>query len=509
MYHVLVVDDEPLMRTYLSRCIPKCCSDFDVPAVSQDGIEAIKQLGEKCFQVLITDIKMPGMDGLELTQYVREHYPDMIVVIISGYTDFEYARKAIQYQVMDYLVKPLVDSQLIAVLGEISRRLSSSEKDSIFSKVYCPDSPVKGSMIQAILDNNTRKVQSMIDEHQIDGKPGRQFCCLMNCIRVQTIQKPSEYFQYQLFSEICEHVKNDHMVPFFTNNQFSLVFLEGPTIKNVEDIAVELSSQLISKYGENALSISISEPVDDPLRLQISYEELLKDQTATMISDKGIYCEWQKELLQSRYQLFLKCTAQIIDSYKQGTPDQVKTHLGILFDSVPIPMNRYVFIQILRFLCEGAKAPTPYQFFAIHKEEIEEHTFRNLFIEAFLQTVKKKQQDVDTPLIQQAVEYIKLHYQETISLSDVARECNVTSSYLSDTFHKEMNLPYSKYLTKLRMEQAKLLLDTYDSIKIYDVAQKIGFTSSKHFIKVFKQYYGSSPAFYQKTHKLDKLTNGN
>ena len=175
MKRVLVVDDEPLMRTYLSRCIPKCCSDFDVPAVSQDGIEAIKQLGEKCFQVLITDIKMPGMDGLELTQYVREHYPDMIVVIISGYTDFEYARKAIQYQVMDYLVKPLVDSQLITVLGEISRRLSSSEKDSIFSKVYCPDNPVKGSMIQAILDNNTRKVQSMIDEHQIDGKPGRQF----------------------------------------------------------------------------------------------------------------------------------------------------------------------------------------------------------------------------------------------------------------------------------------------------------------------------------------------
>lgn len=163
-------------------------------------------------------------------------------------------------------------------------------------------------------------------------------------------------------------------------------------------------------------------------------------------------------------------------------------------------MNKYEFILILGYLCEKASVPVPYQYYAIHKNEIRADTFRNLIIEAFLQTMKRKNQDFDTPLIQQAVEFIKLHYQENISLSDVARECNVTISYLSDLFHKEMHLPYSKYLTQLRMEQAKLLLDTYDSIKIYDVAQKIGYTSSKHFIKVFKQFYGISPALYQKTH---------
>lgn len=151
MYHVLVVDDEPLMRTYLSRCIPACCGDFDVPAVSPDGVDAVKKLRETTFHVLITDIKMPGMDGLDLTRYVREHYPEIIVIIISGYTDFEYARKAIQYQVIDYLVKPLVDSQLIGVLREISKRLSASEKDSTsFLKVYSPGNPKKGSAIKAI-----------------------------------------------------------------------------------------------------------------------------------------------------------------------------------------------------------------------------------------------------------------------------------------------------------------------------------------------------------------------
>ncbi len=202
MYHVLVVDDEPLMRTYLSRCIPKFCSDFDVPAVSGDGIDAVRKLGELNFDVLITDIKMPGMDGLELTQYCRKHYPNMAVVIISGYTDFEYARKAIQYQVMDYLVKPLIDSQLIAVLGEISSRLSDSCGNSNFTRVFCPDNPAKGSMIQTILDKNTERIKAMIDDRQIQSDLVKRYYCLINSTRVQTIEKSSEFYQYQLFSKI-------------------------------------------------------------------------------------------------------------------------------------------------------------------------------------------------------------------------------------------------------------------------------------------------------------------
>ncbi len=501
MYHVLVVDDEPLMRTYLSRCIPACCGDFDVPAVSPDGVDAVKKLRETTFHVLITDIKMPGMDGLDLTRYVREHYPEIIVIIISGYTDFEYARKAIQYQVIDYLVKPLVDSQLIGVLREISKRLSASEKGSTsFLKVYSPGNPKKGSAIKAILDKDNETIQMMIDKHQIESELGKQYFCLMNCKRVQTIEKPSEFFQYQLFSELCELVKDDHMIPIFTADQYSLVYLEGNTSKNLQDRAAEISSKITALHGENALSVVVSDPVDDPLLLARSHEEILKDRTMVLISEKGEFFEWQKELLLSRYQTFQKCCNQVISSYKSGSFEQVKIHLEIMLDNVPLSMNKYEFILILGYLCEKASAPVPYQYYAIHKNEIRADTFRNLIIEAFLQTMKRKNQDFDTPLIQQAVEFIKLHYQENISLSDVARECNVTSSYLSDLFHKEMHLPYSKYLTQLRMEQAKLLLDTYDSIKIYDVAQKIGYTSSKHFIKVFKQFYGISPALYQKTH---------
>ena len=83
MNHILVVDDEPLMRTWLSKSIPKHSTCFDVPNTAQDGIEAIDYLKQAAYDVVITDIKMPGMDGLNLAKFIQENYPDTVVIITS------------------------------------------------------------------------------------------------------------------------------------------------------------------------------------------------------------------------------------------------------------------------------------------------------------------------------------------------------------------------------------------------------------------------------------------
>lgn len=105
------------------KSIPKHSTCFDVPNTAQDGIEAIEYLKQAAYDVVITDIKMPGMDGLNLAKFIQENYPDTVVIIISGFNDFAYARKAIQYGVKDYLLKPLVDDDLIKLLNDISKRL--------------------------------------------------------------------------------------------------------------------------------------------------------------------------------------------------------------------------------------------------------------------------------------------------------------------------------------------------------------------------------------------------
>ena len=102
-------------------------------------------------------------------------------------------------------------------------------------------------------------------------------------------------------------------------------------------------------------------------------------------------------------------------------------------------------------------------------------------------------------MIQQAKEYIARNYQSNISLSDVADHCSVSSSYLSDLFHKQLGISYLKYITGMRMEQAAKLLKSHPDMRVFEVATRTGFLSDKHFISVFKKYYGVSPAMYQKS----------
>ena len=125
MYNILVVDDEKLMRTYLANIIPSLTDAYQVSGIAEDGREAIDLLKKQHYDVVITDIKMPEVDGLNLARYIHENHPDTIVIIVSGYNNFSYARKAIQYQVTDYLLKPLVDKDLKELLDSVSTRLSS------------------------------------------------------------------------------------------------------------------------------------------------------------------------------------------------------------------------------------------------------------------------------------------------------------------------------------------------------------------------------------------------
>ncbi len=125
MYKALIVDDEPLMREYLFSRLSSIDSDWEAAETASDGIYAISLLKKQHFDAVITDIKMPGMDGLELASYLNDNCPDTYVVILTGYGDFDYAQTAIRLNVFDYLVKPLREEELAATLSGIVARIKS------------------------------------------------------------------------------------------------------------------------------------------------------------------------------------------------------------------------------------------------------------------------------------------------------------------------------------------------------------------------------------------------
>lgn len=135
MYQVMIVDDEPTSVNLLKTVIEKKCDGFQVTEIAYDGTEAMEKLKGVQPDILITDIQMQVMSGLELVKRIREKYPEMLCVLVSGYQEFEYAKQAIQYRVSDYILKPIVPSDIKTVC-ETGKE---TETDVLLSEKY-PDS---------------------------------------------------------------------------------------------------------------------------------------------------------------------------------------------------------------------------------------------------------------------------------------------------------------------------------------------------------------------------------
>ena len=191
MYHTMIVDDEPLMRTYLTRNIPAFSALFDVSAVAKDGLEAMELLKEAPVDVVITDIKMPEVDGLSLARHIHENYPDITVIVISGFSDFEYAQKAIRYNVKDYLLKPLVDKTLFDLLDALATRFEQ-ERGSAHFKIAgrsARHDPLRHRLLCALLEGDSARTYRLYRELREKGRPFMapfaciaKFQCLYACL---------------------------------------------------------------------------------------------------------------------------------------------------------------------------------------------------------------------------------------------------------------------------------------------------------------------------------------
>lgn len=128
MYTALIVEDEPLMREYLLTNLSAIHREWKTAACAKNGLEALELLKSRHFDVVITDIKMPQMDGLELAGYVHQNFPDTRIILLTGYDEFDYARAAVRAGVTDYLLKPLKDMELYNVLNGIAQKKSAQNQ---------------------------------------------------------------------------------------------------------------------------------------------------------------------------------------------------------------------------------------------------------------------------------------------------------------------------------------------------------------------------------------------
>lgn len=527
LYNILIVDDEKLMRTYLANNLPRFTNNFQVSGIAKDGREALDLLKKQHYDVVITDIQMPEINGLALSKYIHENLSDTIVIIISGYNDFEYAQKAIRYHVTDYLLKPLIDQHLINLLEDISKRLKPQKTPTFITQEdFSTSENLKTKYLSAILEENSNLIYELYPQLQQQGiSVMSNYGCLLKCTidELDLILKNNSALDVttnhlklnQLISKLCV---DWGCTSLYNKNGSTFIFISDSTeellFRKINHLYAEISTQAEIQQLPKRTAIcgkTITDIMDLPLSMQSIYEI-----TPITLCEKTFPIYFH---LSKTYETFLqninKVSENIFSDYLENSTEHLFVDIQNFCNDF---LKEHNLANILRFasfliqyIAERADI-TPDFIRHAYREltlqvddclplgmpdessavQIISLAVASLFAHNEISALSESMQIVTT-----AQKYILSHYHQNISLSDTAEYCGVSSSYLSDLFHKKLKEPYSKYLLRIRMEQAARLLRQNPNIRIYTVAAQTGFVSTKHFNTVFKKYYGVTPTNYK------------
>ena len=537
MYRILVVDDEPLTKEYLKKSIPLIDSRFTVTCEAMEGTEALTILKNEKIDLIITDIKMPLMDGLELSKKVSENYPDIIIVILSGYDEFEFAKQAMRYAVKDYLLKPLVTEDLRKVLNNVAMDIEkiNTKKflhNTLLSLSEDSKKQISKNFLKAVVSESNMDISIMypiLFKMKVSLIESEGTILLLKINEDSLLKKSISINDINLFKFILieiateEGEKFDGSTAFFDKDDNVAILIKIDEKDNYLKKAVELfsliSSAFIRKTGLS-LSFGIGEPENDVLQMEVSYKQAYSmlyfrflNGIVNLPTDHNIDIVTSIEKLENVNKIIRSIESGIIDNneliFLLSLTKYVE-HIESLFSDSPLRYGIYLINslkQLLPYLPEELfeesyvllKPLQDYEKVSLTMDFIS-NVFNKIIYLLAKGSLESKNPMNENDIVTKAKDYIYLHYAEPLSLALLAEKNSVSISYLSSIFHKSMGESYIKFLTRIRMEEATNLLKIAPRIKILEVSEKVGYVSAKHFSCIFKSYFNITPGDYQENY---------
>lgn len=393
MYRLIIADDEPKIRRGLSR-LPWHEIDVEVIGEAVDGEDAFHKAKELQPDLMLVDINMPNLTGLELIRQLKETNPECMIFIVSGYDEFEYAKEAIKLDVYDYILKPVNRKELMSVVKKGIESLDTKIKENNF---------VKWAKTQMIADHDHMHTQFF--KQWIDGG--------LNDYEIQ-----QNLMALNIDVSTYKTLLIIYILPIKSEQEFILdkELLTFAQLNIINEVLVDLNHKITVKTEKDIILCFVD------------------------VEDIG----FDKE-------------QQLVANIKQYLDQQI------------------VLMQI--------KAPTQYrQFTPIYYESTQE--------------IRKKGEIL--PIVSMARNYIELHFfQPELSLTDVAKHLRVSASYLSKLIKQEIGYSFTELLTQIRIEKAMRLMDD-PKLRIYEVSERVGYSTQHYFSAAFKKATGMSPVKYRK-----------
>lgn len=526
MYKVIIVEDERKMARLIQQLGHWSDYDLDVIDTCSDGISALEKIISERPDIVLTDIKMPGYDGNELIRRVCEAGVETEFIIVSGYKHFEYAQNALQYGVMDYLLKPIDENQLNQALEKAKLKIAAKRDIHELAetqKQIQKDTFWKIVMKEQKVISDCNLLEEFNQKYRLNFQEGI-FTVL--CIRtgIDAMLSHNSLFMEKMLNTISKTFEERMVTESYGDEEGIVVILNGV------DMSVELIKRGISGlfyaiknlteiYGEFRLTIGCSQMVTDFQMLPELCRQANVAEYGRLIygNDKIIkydrFCNSRhfenNDLMPEAELREIRNAFDIMDTdLAREVMERVVTRSEDYHTCYPGDMIRFVDFIIEEL--SGFYNEPENKMMKLRKQiklacvecvsfkELLNVTFRMLE-DNWEKCMEIRRGNMVKP-IKQIQQYMEEHYMEQITQSDLAEMAGMSDSYFSKLFKEESGKGYSEYLIDIRLNQSKkLLMDT--NIPIKEIAHQVGYPDEKYYSRLFQKKVGIKPKDFRNLYK--------
>ncbi|MDF2835144.1 MAG: hypothetical protein K0Q63_784 [Paenibacillus sp.] len=517
MRRILIVDDERIEREGIRNLIRNCKQELET-MTAENGEKALEIIRSEPVDIVLTDIKMPFMDGLELSEKIREEQPDIEIIIYSAFNEFEYARRALRTNVANYLLKPL---QVPEFLDAIRLAIEA-----------CEEKEAGKIREQELLEGYERGVAYEREKMLLDAIYGTRAGRLPASSLEPGAPEASEYIHLLLAD--CPNpffdIHNDDFLKMLgesvsfafdylnVNENQSLLFVrneEPLSRETLRSLAETIAFGTAERYGQQ-VSLIVGPASSGWDRVHEAYATIERLQEFKFFMDDRAILFAEERFAEEQF---------AEEPFNEGELNAIVEKLHQCLDYNDVQGAKYGIELLFSYLKTKGHFSSLYTKFLcseiMSKVLDKEHKKRLSAVNEYLDKISKcaslhdlkdlmfaiidiveassgssAKAESANKIIEQIKQLIEENYEQDLSLEGIAQKVYLTPSYLSYLFKKETGQSLIRYITQVRMDKAvELLRDT--NIKIVDICQMLGYRSSNYFIQSFRQHYGVTPAKYR------------
>lgn len=531
MYKIFVVDDEPLECKAIHHIIEKYELPVKWVGESGNGIEAVERATKLKPDIIMMDIKMPGMDGLEATAEIIKNNPHVMVIILSAYDEFDYARKAVKLGALDYVLKPARSEEIVKVINKALEKLEA--------------------------ERQLKLEYEQIKERMQKAKPYIKMSFVLNlisgCVTLEDINDQAAFLDIDFLPQQVMIIGIDEFTKYDEeNNKMKLTVVRQNILDNINQYISNIPSGLISPVGMNkiVLLLSFDETKEDrnnkssilklaknmlvnikkqfsctvTIGIGRSYKDItdiresylqarkaFKMGSLILGGDQVIYIDDLQDHNDKCYPIYKEKVLHnhIINGEWQLAKEDLEELLKEILESQEsivfkrTRINEIVVVLSRSAIEEGADQENILRLNADFYtklvisdclEDITDYIIQ--LVTQYEKLIAESHKTYSAKIILEAHKYIENNYSSNINMKDVAESINLSSHYFSRLFKKESGYTFLEYLTKTRLNKAKQLLHD-PSLTITEIAQRIGYDDACYFSRLFKKHETISPKEYR------------